>query len=84
MKKTPIFLDAPLRPVPVMGTNPCWLLRVCDRHSRFRTENRPLLHYYRTHGAKLQRALDGHAKKQMYVKTAEFGICILPAPTSSS
>ncbi len=23
-------------------------------------------------------------KKQMYVKTAEFGICILPAPTSSS
>lgn len=23
-------------------------------------------------------------QKQMYVKTAEFGICILPAPTSSS
>ena len=45
-----------------------------------------------THGSGLKTALfsiitehtERSYKEQMYVKTAEFGICILPAPTSSS
>ena len=35
-------------------------------------------------GPPLRKSFGRTCKKQMYVKTAEFGICILPAPTSSS